>query len=168
MTEVILSFFRGLPPELTTFIIAAIPVVEVRGSVPVALEVFKLPIITGALLSFLGSIVPALIIPSVLQWVEAPCRRSSKTCARFLDWTTHHVEKRYTERYRALGAIGLAVFVAIPIPLTGVWTGALAAWILRIPKRYAIPALILGTACTTLIVTTITVSGFAALRALLG
>lgn len=165
MIEAILSFFQGLPPMWTTVIIAAIPVVEVRGAVPIALEIFHLPVVTGALLSFLGSIVPALVIPSVLQAIEIPCRRASKTCARFLDWTAHHVEKRYTQRYRALGAVGLAVFVAIPLPLTGVWTGALAAWLFRIPKRYAIPALILGTACTTLIMTAVTVSGFAAGRA---
>lgn len=166
MTAAILSFFQNLPPALTTVIIAAIPIVEVRGAVPVALEVFHLPVVTAALLSFLGSVIPALIIPSILQAIEAPCRRASKTCARFLDWTAHHVEKRYTQRYRALGAIGLTIFVAIPLPLTGVWTGALAAWLFRIPKRYAIPALILGTACTTLIMTALTMGGFAVGRAL--
>ena len=78
MTEAILSFFQQLPPALTTVILAAIPIVEVRGAVPVALEVFHLPVVTAALLSFLGSVVPALVIPSILQAIEAPCRRASK------------------------------------------------------------------------------------------
>ena len=167
MTDVILTWLRALPPELTTLIIAALPIVEVRGAVPVAIELFQLPVATAMLLSFIGSAVPAMLLPVILSPLEAPVRKYVPYMDELFTWITKHVERRYTERYRALGAIGLTVFIAIPLPVTGVWTGSLAAWLFQLPKRFAIPAIMIGTAISTLIVTATTLSGFALLRAVL-
>lgn len=167
MIESILLFLRGLPPELATVLIAMLPIVEVRGAVPIALEVFKLPIGMSMFLAFVGSVIPAMVLPQLLQGVEGPLRRFSAPVDRLFVWMVQHVEARYTERYRAMGALGLLVFIAIPLPVTGVWTGSLAAWVFRMPSRYAIPAILAGTAISTGIVTLTAVSGFAALRAIL-
>lgn len=162
----LLQWFQGWPPEVVTMIVAALPIVEVRGAVPLALEVLGLPAWRGALAAFVGSALPAVVLPLVLERFEAPCRRYLPVCRRLFDWTGAHVERRYTERYRALGFIGLALFVAVPLPMTGVWTGALAAWILRMEKRYAIPALILGTGMATIVVTLATLGVFGAMHIL--
>lgn len=167
MVDGILTFLRGLPPEWTTVIIAALPVVEVRGAVPVALELFDMPVASGMFFSFIGSAVPAVLLPSILEVVEKPLRRTFRFVDRLFEWIIARVQKRYTDKYRAMGAIGLIVFIAIPLPVTGVWTGSLAAWLFRIPKRYAIPSIVVGTAISTLIVTVTTISGFAFLRAVI-
>lgn len=167
MTEAILQFFQGIPDAWTTMIIAALPVIEVRGAVPIALELLDMPIASGMFFAFLGSAIPAVLLPVILEPLEKPVRKWIPFMDRLFDWVVQHVEKRYTDKYRARGAIGLIIFIAIPLPVTGVWTGSLAAWLFHIPKRYAIPAITIGTAISTLIVTFTTVSGFAFLRAVL-
>lgn len=164
MADAILQFLRGLPAEWTTLIIAALPVIEVRGAIPIALELFQMPPVKGVTLSFIGSAIPAAILPVILEPLEKPFRRTFKWGDRLFVWIINHVQKRYTDKYRALGSIGLIVFIAIPLPVTGVWTGSLAAWLFRIPKRYAIPSIIVGTAISSMIVTATTITGFAALR----
>ncbi|HBU28191.1 TPA: ligand-binding protein SH3 [Candidatus Uhrbacteria bacterium] len=165
MIQTILQFFEGVSPAWTTILIAAMPIVEVRGAVPVALELLHLPVALAMLYSFLGSLIPAILLPTCLEIVEKPLRKQFLIVDRFFVWVKHHVEHRYTDKYRTMGALGLIVFVAIPLPMTGVWTGALAAWLFLIPKRYAIPAIFVGTALATLIVTGATVGGFALFRA---
>ncbi len=167
MVDAILTFLRGVPPEWATMVIAALPVIEVRGAVPIALELFDMPVASGMFFSFVGSAVPAVLLPSILELVEKPLRRTFAFIDRLFEWIIARVEKRYTDKYRAMGTIGLIVFIAIPLPVTGVWTGSIAAWLFRIPKRYAIPSIIVGTAISTMIVTATTVSGFAFLRAVI-
>ncbi|MDR2048645.1 MAG: small multi-drug export protein [Treponema sp.] len=57
------------------------------------------------------------------------------------------------------GALGIALFVAIPLPITGAWTGTLGAWMLGLPKRKTLPAVILGVAAAGGIVTAVTLLG---------
>ena len=164
MIDFIVTFFRGLPPELSTVIIAAMPLVEIRLSIPVAIELFNLPVWQASTLSFVGSVVPAVLLPIILEPLEKPCREHIPYCDRMFTWVIGHVEKRYTEKYQVLGALGLVLFIAIPLPMTGVWTGALAAWVFRIKKRVAIPAIVLGTGLSTVVVTLTTLGIFGALR----
>ena len=164
LIESVLLLLRGWPPELVTFLIASLPVLEVRVAVPVAMEGFGLSMFSASFFGFLGSVVPAFLIPTFLHWFEAPCRKHIPWCARALDWSAEHVERRYTERYRALGMIGLVGFVAVPLPMTGVWTGSLAAWLFRMKKRHAIPAIMVGAAISTVIVTLATMGVFGVLR----
>ncbi|MDR2211494.1 MAG: small multi-drug export protein [Spirochaetaceae bacterium] len=74
---------------------------------------------------------------------------------------------RFVERTRAKlrrgvekwGALGIALFVAIPLPVTGAWTGTLGAWVLGLPKRKTLPAVILGVAAAGAIVTAVVLLG---------
>lgn len=166
MIDALLSVVASWPPALVIVLIAALPVLEVRLAVPIALEAFKMSVFAGSFFAFLGSVIPAFFIPTLLHWFEGPCRRHVPVCARALDWLAVHVERRYTERYRALGILGLIVFVAVPLPVTGVWTGSLAAWLFRMKKRHAIPAIMVGSAISTIIVTLMTLGVFGALRQL--
>ena len=166
MIDAFLSAVASWPPSLVIVVMAALPVLEVRLAVPVALEVFNMPVFAGAFFAFIGSVIPAFFIPTLLHWFEGPCRRHIPVCARALDWSAVHVERRYTKRYRALGILGLVLFVAVPIPMTGVWTGSLAAWLFRMKKRYVIPAIMIGSAISTVIVTLMTLGFFSAVRQL--
>jgi uncharacterized membrane protein len=164
MIDAVLTFFEGFPPEWTTLIIAAMPLVEVRLSIPVAIEILGLAPTHAAMLSWIGSTIPGVLLPLLLEPLEKPCRKYVPYCDRVFDWVIDRVQKRYTENYQAKGAIGLALFIAIPLPVTGVWTGALAAWVFGIKKKTAIPAILIGTAIASLIVTLITVGAFGAAR----
>ncbi len=62
---------------------------------------------------------------------------------RFLDWLFRRTEKR-SDLIRRYQALGLILFVAIPAPMTGAWTGTIAAYLFKLPLRMAIPCIILG------------------------
>ncbi|MDR1307818.1 MAG: small multi-drug export protein [Treponema sp.] len=62
------------------------------------------------------------------------------------------------------GALGVALFVAVPLPVTGAWTGTLGAWVMGLPKRKTLPAVILGVAGAGAIVTAVMLLGIGALR----
>ncbi|NQV12538.1 small multi-drug export protein [Candidatus Uhrbacteria bacterium] len=164
MIQVILEFLHGLPHELTTVIIAAMPVVEVRLSIPVAIEFFNMPVWKATVLSFIGASIPAIVLPLALAPLEKPCRKAFPWCDRMFDVVINHVQKRFTERYQTLGIIGLILFVAIPLPGTGVWTGSLASWVFRIKKKVAIPAILTGLALSSLIVAAATMGVFGAIN----
>jgi len=60
------------------------------------------------------------------------------------NWYRHRTEKKYSKRFKKLGALALITFVAIPLPVTGAWTGTLAAIIFRIPPKRALPLIFIG------------------------
>ncbi len=164
MIDSILQALQGLPHEIVIAVIAAMPVVEVRLSIPVAIELFDMSVWQAVILSFLGASIPAVLIPIALDPVEKFCRNTFPWCDNFFEWIVARVHGRYTEKYQALGAIGLALFIAIPLPVTGVWTGALAAWVFRIKKTTAILAILLGLVMACVVVTLITIGTFGAFR----
>ena len=60
------------------------------------------------------------------------------------------------------GALGVALFVAIPLPVTGAWTGTIGAWVMGLPKRKTLPAVILGVIVAGAIVTAVMILGLSA------
>jgi uncharacterized membrane protein len=69
-----------------------------------------------------------------------------------LQWIQRRTAKQQ-EKINRYGFLGLTIFVAIPLPMTGVWTGAAIAYLLGIKKRMAVPALALGTVIAGILVT---------------
>ena len=76
-----------------------------------------------------------------------------------LDWRTQSLLRMYDRRFAKYGATFLVVLVAIPLPITGAWTGSLAAWAFGIPARKAIPFIALGIVIAGVIVTVLTITG---------
>ena len=93
-------------------------------------------------LSYLGfvGIIPLLLF---LEPISSFLSRRSAVCRRFFDWLFARTRRRgrVVERYEA---IGLILFVAIPLPVTGAWTGTVAAFLFGVRFRYALPAIITG------------------------
>lgn len=164
MLQTILQFLDGLPHALTIIILAATPIFESRVSVPLAIALYDFPAWQAIFLTVVGSSIPAISLPIILERLENPCRKAWSWCDRMFDWVRGHVQRRYTQRYQVLGTIGLILFVAIPLPMTGIWTGALAAWVFRLRKRTAIPALLVGATISSMVVAAATLGVFGAIR----
>ena len=116
---------HNISPEWTVVIISTLPIFELRGSIPVGMFLFKFGWLKASLLSVTGNMLP---IPLVLLFWESIVilLRKSKGGNRFIDWLYKRTKSKsqVIERYEA---IGLAIFVGIPLPGTGAWTGAFAA-----------------------------------------
>lgn len=142
----------SLPPPLAVLVCSMLPIVELRGGIPLGhyllgsgrwLEV--------ALYAILGNFLPVVPILLFLGPAERLFRRW-KVFDRFLAWLFTRTERR-SGMIRRYGQLGLVLFVAIPAPMTGAWTGSVAAYLLRLPLYRALPCIILGILIASVIVT---------------
>ncbi|MDY6780649.1 MAG: small multi-drug export protein [Halobacteria archaeon] len=140
----------GLPPEATVLFIAMLPVFELRGAIPVAMGVYSMPASKAYLLGVLGNIVPVVPLLLLLRPVSEFLSKHSRLFEGFFDWLFERTRRKMESRYEKYGALALVPFVAIPLPVTGAWTGCAAAFVFGIRFRYSFPAIVGG----------ITVSGF--------
>jgi len=152
--SILLDFFKGLPPELIVTLLAMIPITELRVSIPIALEVFDMSVFSAIFWSVLGDIVPATIILIFIGDIVAWLSKRSRLIGRWYAWMVERTEKRFKSKASRYG-IGLALilFVGIPLPFTGTWTGALAAFLFGIPKRFAWMMIFIGVCLAAVIVT---------------
>lgn len=149
MVRRMLDLLSGLPPELITLVVGALPIVEVRGGIPVGMALG----LTGReayLWACLGNLLPVIPLLLFLEPVAAWLRRFP-LWKGFFDWLFARTAKKsgVIERYEALG---LAIFVGIPLPLTGAWTGCAAASLFKLPFRVAFLAVAAGVLGTGLLV----------------
>ena len=144
---------------LITFIVAMLPVLELRGAIPLGVSI-GLGHWQSMLISVLGNMLPVpfiiLFIRRVFEWLR------SKSV--WLERAVSSMEKRAEgkwEKVHRYQLLGLMVLVAIPLPGTGAWTGALVAAIMGIRLKHAIPAIFLGVLIAGVLVTGITYGFFA-------
>jgi uncharacterized membrane protein len=141
MIESIVSGLKGVSKEWVTVIIAALPLAELRGSIPVALAMGLSPA-KAFLLSILGNSIPIIPVLVLLEPVSNALMRF-RPWRSFFDWLFERTKAKgdLIQKYEALG---LMLFVAVPLPMTGAWSGCIAASLFRIKFRYALPAIFLG------------------------
>lgn len=138
---------------LKTFLLAMVPVVELRGAIVYGVAK-GLSIPLSFLLSIFGNMVPVpfiiLFIRRVFEWMKKKPRLQKPIL--YLERRAH----TKGEVVRKYSAIGLCILVAIPLPGTGAWTGALVAAFLNMRLRKALPSISLGVLIAGVIVTLLT------------
>jgi uncharacterized membrane protein len=148
----------GFSKELVVLIIAALPIFELRGALPVAINLFHFPWYYALPLAIIGNLLP---VPVILLFLDAISRCLSKVgfFDRFLRWLFEQTRKRggVVERYKR---IGLALFVAIPLPFTGAWTGSLIAVLSGLKFKHAMLSIFIGILIAGIIVTCLSLLGW--------
>ena len=134
MIRHLIDLFRGFPPELVTLLIGALPLAELRGGIPAGLAL-GLSMRKAFFWACLGNLLPIaptlLLLQPVSNWL-----RQWPLWKRFFDWLFTRTEKK-ADLVRKYEALGLALFVAVPLPMTGAWTGCVAASLFKLPFRLA-------------------------------
>ena len=148
----IFDFFLFGGKDFALFIISMIPFIELRGSIIFG-AAMGLPWQHTFLVSFLRNILPVpffiLLARPIFAWLKT---------TRLLAGFTQKVEDRLMKRadkvtVQKYSAVGLFLFVAIPLPGTGAWSGSLIAALLDVKMRYALPAVIAGVFAAGVIMT---------------
>jgi uncharacterized membrane protein len=145
-----------LPAELSIIVVGMLPVSELRGAIPLGFYL-GMPLIKIFTLAILGNLIPVIPLYLLLQPVSK--RLSHIPLFRaFFNWLFSHTKRRaeIIQRYEALG---LMLFVAIPLPITGAWTGTIAAALFKVRFKYAMLAIISGVIIAGIIVTTLCLLG---------
>ena len=139
---------------LLTFLVAMVPVVELRGAIPFGV-VRGLNLWTAIIASMLGNLIPVpfiiLFIRKIFAWMRAHMPK--------LDGLGIRMEKKAEKNRAAVEKYafwGLVILVAIPLPGTGAWTGALVAAMMEMRLKRAFPAIAIGVAIAGVIVSVIT------------
>ncbi len=143
MSNAVVSFFQnlGLSDDLVVFIVSMLPIVELRGAIPLGFvmgmnpwELFTLTVIGNVLPVPLIILCARPVVNFFLrtkllrpmgEWLEKKVRKNSHKVAKYKFW-------------------GLFAFVAIPLPGTGAWTGSLLAALMDLRLKSALPAIVLG------------------------
>ena len=150
------QWVQRLPPELATFVIAALPISELRGAIPVALGVYKLPLWSALLWAILGNLAPIPIILRLLEPVSNFLRQRSRMWDRFFHWLFARTRQRGEHYFRVYEEVGLILFVAVPLPMTGAWTGSVAAFLFGIPPGRSFALIAVGVLIAASVVTAAT------------
>jgi len=142
--------------EVAVVVLAALPVSELRGSIPLGLAMNFTPLKTY-LLSFVGNMLPVVPLLFFLQPISEKLRHIP-VFERFFNWLFERTRKKASliEKFEAFGLI---LFVAIPLPVTGAWTGCVAATLFKIRFRYAFLAIMLGVIIAGVVVMALSLAG---------
>ena len=149
---------------LIIFFISMVPLVELRGAIPFS-QGFGLPIIQSYIICIIGNMLPVPIIylfaRKVLEWgVDKP------VIGKFFTWCLdkgHKGGKKLQEKAGKGLFVALLLFVGIPVPGTGAWTGTLAASILDMDFKSTVAAVMLGVLLAGVIMMVISMAGFSLL-----
>ena len=150
------QLFELLPPQLAVMIVAALPVFELRGSLPLGVLCGLSPL-QSLLWSLIGNLLPLPLLLYLMPHLLQLLRRLPFT-GRILAWLDAR-ERRYRADLRRYGLPALTILVAIPLPGTGLWSGCLAAALLQLPRRKAALAITVGVLIAAAIVFAVTVGG---------
>lgn len=160
----ILEMIQGIPDPLTAALLATLPVTELRLALPIALVALQMHPVAAYIATVLGNLVPLVavfwLLPPVLQFTLRYVPRINTV----LDAYFARLMNKHGEKYSKWGAFFLFLFVAIPLPGTGVWTGSVLAVLFRIKPKLAATYIVLGLLTAGLIVMGITLGVFTGIQ----
>ncbi|SDJ90565.1 COG2426 family protein [Natronincola ferrireducens] len=127
--------------ELMVLLIAAMPLIEVRGAIPIGVSLGMHPA-HATVLGIVGSLIP---VPLLLLFIKPFIFyfRNMRIFSKVIDRAVKKILKK-SKNIEKYSVVGLVLFVAVPLPTTGIWSGCLAAILFNIPFKQAFPAIALG------------------------
>lgn len=144
---------------LFTMLVSMVPVIELRGGIPFGMAQGLEPV-AAFFASIIGNMIPVPFIVVYIRRIFHWMRRHMPRLNRLVDKLEEkaHLKGATVTKYKYLG---LCIFVAIPLPGTGAWTGALVAAFLDMPLRKALPSIFLGVIIAGIVVTLVSTGVFA-------
>ena len=149
--------------RILTFLVSMVPIVELRGAIPFGVLKCQVPWQQAVIISMIGNMIPVPIIfffaRKVLEWgADKP------VIGKFFSWCLEKGHRGGEKLKAKAGDKGmfwaLMLFVGVPLPGTGAWTGTLAASMLDLDFKKSVIAVVCGVALAAAIITTVTALGF--------
>lgn len=130
---------------IATLLLGAAPISEIRGAVIYGIGVGLEPWL-AYVLGLIGNLLPVIPLLLFLDRVSTMLSRRFVAMHRFFEWLFTRVRHKHSAHFERWGLLGLLIFVAIPLPMTGVWSGAAAAFLFGFRRFPAFIMLTLGAA----------------------
>ncbi len=148
LVNAVLGVFGGLTSiaygkEILVFIISLMPILELRGGL-IAAALLGLDPVPSYIISIIGNVLPVpfilLLITKILDWMK---NSKIKFFNKIANWLNEKVEK-HKGQIEKFGYLGVVLFVGIPLPGTGAWTGSLIASVLNMDRKKTFLAVLVG------------------------
>lgn len=152
-------FMIEFSQEVKVLLTAMVPMGELRVALPLALISYRMSLAVAYVLSVLGNIIPVFFLLLFWRYAAEYCQRKFKICDRFFKWLFERTKKKFEGKYQRWGKLALVIFVAIPLPGTGAWTGSLAAWIFGFKYWESLILNFIGVCLAGIIVGLLTIGG---------
>ena len=164
MAEQLWHAIQGLPDWLVVVVLSMAPVSELRGGIPVGVCAYDMPLAVVLPLAIISNVVAVLWVVPTYNWM-AVTFDGTAIIGPLFRWLTARAEKRrhLVEKY---GVLAVTLFVAIPLPVTGAWTGSIVAAVFRMPFAKACVCILLGVMIASAIVTSLTLAGISIFSAI--
>ena len=141
LVEFFIDLFGNINKELVIFIISLLPILELRGGL-LAATLLDVEFVRAAIICILGNVLPIPIVLLFLKYVLEVLSKWDVT-KKLVNWLEKKVDDK-REQIDKYGYLGLIIFVGIPLPGTGAWTGALLAVMLGLDRKKSFGCIIIG------------------------
>lgn len=142
------EFIQHFPPELQVFLLAMVPIFELRGAIPLGIFVLGMNPLLAFGIAVLGNLTPNVFILWLLPHLADPLRRRF----RFVDNFLKKTHDQHSAGFKEKGALFIVLFVGVPIPGSGSWTGSILAYLFDLEFKKALLCISLGVMMAGLIV----------------
>lgn len=142
---------HGIPDWLVVFIISLMPILECRLGMFTAIVLLQMDPFVGFIISFIGNIIPIPFILLLINWIFEVLKKVPGI-NKIIYWLEERTLKK-RDKIDKYGVWGLLIFVAIPLPGTGGWTGALLASLLHLDRKKSFGVIAVGVFIAGLIIT---------------
>ncbi|MCX7778703.1 MAG: small multi-drug export protein [Patescibacteria group bacterium] len=149
-----------MSPQIQTILLSTLPINELRGTIPFAISVLRLSPLEAFTFSVIGNLLPIFFLLWFLPNLSQFLMKNFKIFHQFFSWLFLRTRNRFYKKYQKFGDLALVVFVAIPLPMTGAWTGAIASFLFGIPYLKSLFLIFVGILIAGLIVTFISTGFF--------
>ncbi len=156
MQNFLIAYFSNFPKEWAVFFLSMIPVTELRATIPLAITEFNLTPGTAFFYAVLGNTLMGALVVLIVEPIVNLFVNKIGFLHRFWKKYIDKITVKNRDKFEKWGALALITFIAIPLPMTGAFTGAVAASIFRVPFKKAVPMIFIGCAIAGIIVTAIT------------
>ena len=152
----LLELLNGLNKDLTLLIVSMVPLIELRGGI-IAAALLGVPVVRGWLICIIGNMIP---IPFILLFINKifDIMKKWRPTAKIVNKLENRAMGK-SEKIQRYEFWGLMLFVGVPLPGTGAWTGALIASLLRIKLKKAVPAIVCGILLASVIMLVVSYGG---------
>lgn len=141
LVEFFIDLFGGISKDVIIFIISLMPILELRGGL-LAASLLDVEFIRAAVICIIGNVLPIPVVLLFLKKILDLFEKWSVT-KKIVDWLLKKVEEK-REQIDKYGYWGLVLFVGIPLPGTGAWTGALLSVVLGLNRKKSFVCILLG------------------------
>lgn len=141
LVEFFIDLFGGISKDVIIFVISLMPILELRGGL-LAATLLDVEFVRAAVICIVGNVFPIPFVLLFLKFILDLFEKWSVT-KKIVTWLEKKVEDK-REQIDKYGYLGLTIFVGIPLPGTGAWTGALIAVMLGLDKKKSFICILLG------------------------